>query len=122
MTALRSLAVCVGVVVVALALVVQPAPAGLVLDFTDGETRFRPDPGETLGWEFTVSISHDIDAAAIWPTADEVGFFQMDEYRGYYVCGDYGREHEASFMRYDEAERIIRECVRQYQRASAEVA
>jgi len=65
-TALRSLAVCVGVVVVALALVVQPAPAGLVLDFTDGETRFRPDPGETLGWEFTVSSPITVDALGLF--------------------------------------------------------
>jgi hypothetical protein len=40
------------------------------------------------GWEFTLSVSHDIDAAAIWPTACEVGFFQNDGYRGYYLCGD----------------------------------
>ena len=73
-------------------------------------------------WEFTVSVSHDLDAAAIWPAADEIGFFQRDEYRGYYLCGDYGKEHEASFMRYDEAERIIRECARLYLRALAEDA
>jgi hypothetical protein len=73
-------------------------------------------------WEFTVSVSHDIGAAAIWPAGDEVGFFQRDEFHGYYLCCDYGKEHDASFMRYDEAERIIRDCVSQYLRATTEVA
>jgi hypothetical protein len=72
-------------------------------------------------WEFTLCTSHDIDAAATWPNAGETGFFQNGEFRGYYLCGDYGKEHEASFMRYDEAERIIRDCVRRYLRAAAQV-
>ena len=73
-------------------------------------------------WTFTVCVSHGIDASAIDPPSDEPGFFQTHEYRGYYLSGDHGKEHEASFMRYDEAEQIIRECVRQYLRAAAEVA
>jgi hypothetical protein len=73
-------------------------------------------------WDFTVCLSHDIDASAIWPPDERPGFFTSDEYRGYYLRGDYGRRQEASFMRYDEAERIIRECARKYRRAVAEAA
>lgn len=73
-------------------------------------------------WTFTVCVSHDIDAAAIDPPVEQPGFFQTNEYRGYFLSGDYGTEPEASFMRYDEAERIIRECAQRYLRAAAEVA
>lgn len=73
-------------------------------------------------WTFMVCVSHDIDPSCIDPSKDMPGFFQQDEYRGYYLSGDYGQEPEASFMPYDEAERIIFECARQYLRASSEVA
>lgn len=41
----------------------------------------------------------------------------MAEFRGYYLCSDYGEEHEASYVRYEVAERIIRDCVQMYLRA-----
>ena len=65
-------------------------------------------------WEFTVSVSHDIDAAAIWPRDDKQGFFVMDEYRGYFLCGDYRDGEEASFMRYSKVEEIIRACIQRF--------
>ena len=86
------------------------------------DERTAREPGfraRHAAWTFTVYVSHDINAAAIDPPEDKPGFFQIDEYRGYYLSGDYGKEHEASFMRYDEAERIILECAQQYLRAAA---
>jgi len=90
----------------------------------DGRVRGAPFyfRSRHAAWTFTVCISHDIDASAIDAPEDKSGFVQIGEYRAYYISGDYGKGDEASFMRYDEAERIIRECVRQYVRAAAEVA
>ena len=64
-------------------------------------------------WTFTASISHDIDPAALPPHEETPGFFTTGEYRGYFVGGDYGDGDDASFMRYDDVERIIRQCAKQ---------
>lgn len=71
-------------------------------------------------WTFTVCISHDIDAAAIYPQVEQPGFFQIDEYVGYFLSGEYGTGHGASSMRYDDAERIVRDCCRRFLGDSAE--
>lgn len=60
-------------------------------------------------WTFTACVSADIDASCINPPADEDGFFRDGDYRGFYLSGEYP---EASFMRYDDAEAIIRQCGR----------
>ena len=57
-------------------------------------------------WEFTVSLNADIDASCLNPP-DTNGFFQEGEYRGFNVGEAYS---EASFMRYDNAEAIIKRC------------
>mgnify|MGYP006951243398 CR=1 FL=1 len=67
-----------------------------------------------------VEAMPDVEACAIWPGGDEVGFFRAGEHGGYYLCGEYGPD--ASFMRCDDAERIIRECVRRYIAAVAKLA
>jgi hypothetical protein len=73
-------------------------------------------------WQFTVCISHNVDASAIWPVEDKPGFFIDDDgYRGYYISGDYGQENEASFMRYDKVEEIIRACVARFLAAQANI-
>jgi len=58
-------------------------------------------------WSFTACVSADIDASWINPPKDEAGLFRDGEYRGFYLSGDYPG---ASFMRYDVAEAIIRQC------------
>jgi hypothetical protein len=72
-------------------------------------------------WTFTVSISHnDIDPSALPPREETPGFFTINEYRGYFLGGDYGNGDDASFMRYDEVERIVRECAKAFLQSSAE--
>jgi hypothetical protein len=62
-------------------------------------------------WTFTVSVNSDADPACIEPKEDEPGFFEVGESQGYYLSGEF---NNASFMRYDDAERIIRDCVQQF--------
>lgn len=62
-------------------------------------------------WDFTVCVNADIDASCIQPKTDEPGFFDDREYRGFYLGGEF---NEASYMRYDAAEAIMRNCVRQF--------
>jgi hypothetical protein len=92
----------------------------------NGEGRVRGAPfyfrARHGAWSFTVCVSHDIDPSCIDPPTDTPGFFVDREYRGYYLSEWYGKEPEASWMKYDEAERIIRDCVQKYLKAAAEVA
>lgn len=60
-------------------------------------------------WTFTACVSADIDASCINPPTDEDGLFRDGEYRGFYLSGAYPG---ASFMRYDDAEAIIKRCSR----------
>ncbi|WP_422927250.1 hypothetical protein [Singulisphaera sp. PoT] len=72
-------------------------------------------------WTFTLCTNADIDPSCINPPEEnQVGLFRDGEYEGYELAGDYGspRGHEASFMPYAEAERLIRECAARYLRES----
>jgi hypothetical protein len=62
-------------------------------------------------WTFTVCVNSDADPACMEPKEDEPGFFEDGENQGYYLSGEF---NNASFMRYDDAERIIRDCVQQF--------
>lgn len=73
-------------------------------------------------WTFTVCVSHDIDPSTIDPPEDEPGFFWTAEFHGYYLSGETGKEHRVGFMPYDEVEKIIRQCAREYLRAAPEIA
>ena len=65
-------------------------------------------------WTFTACANSHGDPACIFPEVDEPGFFEDGEYQGYYLSGEF---NNASFMRYDEAERIIRDCAEQFTQA-----
>lgn len=65
-------------------------------------------------WTFTISLTDHIDPSAIGPPDEKAGFFRADDYLGYRIWGYYGQKYDASYMRYDDVERIIRECVRRY--------
>jgi hypothetical protein len=65
------------------------------------------------GWSFILCTNADIDASALAP-GKEPGFFTYGEFHGFALWGDYGIEHEASYMPYAVAERLIRECAARY--------
>jgi hypothetical protein len=65
------------------------------------------------GWSFTLCINKDIDPAGL-VEGSEPGFFSNGELRGYALWDEYGTEHEASYMPYAAAERLIRECAARY--------
>lgn len=63
-------------------------------------------------WTFRVALNGDINIATIIDPQDEQhGFFTDGEWQGYYLDGDYG---EASYMRYDTAEALIRYCAKKF--------
>jgi hypothetical protein len=64
-------------------------------------------------WTFTLCTNADVDPSCLRP-GDETGFFRDGEFEGFELTGDYGSPHEASFMPYAEAERLIRECASRY--------
>jgi hypothetical protein len=62
-------------------------------------------------WTFTACVNADIDPSCINPPTDENGFFWDREYRGFYLSAKFP---QASTMRYDLAEAIIRDCAHQF--------
>lgn len=65
------------------------------------------------GWSFTLCVNADVDPSALMEGRTS-GFFDDGEFRGYVLFGDYGTDHDASYMPYAEAERIIRACAEQF--------
>jgi hypothetical protein len=65
------------------------------------------------GWSFTLCTDVDVDPAAL-VEPDVPGFFSDGEFTCYALWGDYGTDHEASYMPYAVAERLIRECAARY--------
>jgi hypothetical protein len=72
-------------------------------------------------WRFTLVLRPDVEPANMWPENFEPGFFTKDGCQGFYLEQAYGECPQASFMRYDEAERIIRSCVQTYLQARSGV-
>lgn len=68
-------------------------------------------------WTFTVSLDPKVDPTCIDPPNEQNGFFisGYDGTEGFYMGADYP---DAGYMRYDVAESIIRDCVRQFLEAS----
>ena len=66
------------------------------------------------GWSFTLCTNADIDPAGLFGGGDAQGFFTHDDLCGYELWGDYGTGHDASYMPYTVAERLIRECAVRY--------
>jgi hypothetical protein len=62
-----------------------------------------------FSWTFTLCTNADIDASAL-VEGNEPGFFEDGGLQGYALWGDYGNSTEASYMPYEVAERLIREC------------
>ena len=65
------------------------------------------------GWSFTLSLDPEADPAGMGP-GEQPGFFRAGEFRGYAQWGDYGTGFQASYMPYEVAERLIRQCSEQY--------
>lgn len=72
------------------------------------------------GWSFTLCVNADVDPSALME-GGAPGFFDDGEFRGYVLFGDYGTDHDASYMPYAEAERIIRACAEQFLAESGSV-
>jgi hypothetical protein len=65
-------------------------------------------------WQFRISLQMTYDPAALFPPDSTNGFFYEGEIRGFFLSDDFP---EASYMRYDQAEAIIRNCVRRFEDA-----
>ena len=81
----------------------------------DGQLRGHPYyfRARHSGWSFTLCLNADVDPSVL-REGHAPGFFDDREYRGYALWGDYGTEFEASYMAYDAAEEIVRQCAARF--------
>ena len=74
-------------------------------------------------WTFTVAVTKDRPCDfASWLNAPIEGFFEDLGVLGYELGGQYGTEHEAGYMPYDIAEKLIVACAKRFTKAFAERA
>lgn len=72
------------------------------------------------GWIFTVAVDKDRPPdAASWLNAPADGFFEDMGILGYELSGNYGTEHEAGYMPYAIAAKLIVACAKRFTKALA---
>lgn len=64
-------------------------------------------------WSFILSCDPEIEPSGL-REGQQPGFFIDDDYGGYALWDDYGSDFDASYMPYEDAEAIIRNCAKRF--------